>query len=114
MANGESPPVPAATGQRITTLTIRITEELRAKLDVVAQLTGRSATEEIRLAVEQRIEQIKSDPEVLKKAEAVRAEIEREAQTQRNAIAAIFAGDGGTGGKTPSTRATNTGAKRSS
>lgn len=38
----------------------------------------------------------KSDPSVLKQAEAVKAEIKREAQTRRNAIAAIFDGDGAT------------------
>jgi ribosomal 50S subunit-associated protein YjgA (DUF615 family) len=69
---------------------VRITEELRAQLDIVAQLTGRSATEEIRLALEHWIEKTKSDPAILKKAEQVRAEIERDAQTRRNAIAAIF------------------------
>lgn len=77
-------------GQQMRTLAVRITEELRAQLDVIAQLTGRSTTEEIRLALEHWIEKTKSDPEVLKKAETVKAEIEREAETRRKAIAAIF------------------------
>jgi uncharacterized membrane-anchored protein YjiN (DUF445 family) len=83
----------AGSGQ-LRTLAVRITEDLRAQLDIVGQLTGRTATEEIRLALEHWIEKTKSDPAILKKAEAVRAEIEREAQTRRNAIAAIFGGDG--------------------
>ena len=87
--------VTAGSGQ-LRTLAVRITEDLRAQLDIVAQLTGRTATEEIRLALEHWIEKTKSDPAILKKAEAVRAEIEREAQTRRNAIAAIFGGDGTT------------------
>lgn len=84
---------PTGTGQ-LRTLAVRITEDLRAQLDIVAQLTGRTTTEEIRLALEHWIEKTKSDPEIQKKAEAIRAEIEREAQTRRNAIAAIFGGDG--------------------
>ena len=83
----------AGSGGQLRTLAGRITEDLRAQLDIIAQLTGRGATEEIRLALEHWIDKTKSDPEVLKKAEAVRAEIEREAQTRRNAIAAIFSGD---------------------
>lgn len=90
-----APVMSASTGGQLRTLAVRITEDLRAQLDIIAQLTGRSATEEIRLALEHWIQKTKSDPAVLQKAEAVRAEIEREAQTRRNAIAAIFSGDDG-------------------
>ncbi|MGH3904696.1 MAG: hypothetical protein ACRDTE_10970 [Pseudonocardiaceae bacterium] len=86
---------PSGSGQ-LRTLAVRITEDLRAQLDIVAQLTGRSATEEIRLALEHWIEKTKSDPAIQKRAEAIRAEIERDAQTRRNAIAAIFGGDDAT------------------
>jgi hypothetical protein len=55
-------------------------------------LNDRSVTEEIRLSIEAWIEKSKSDPAVLKRAESVRAEIEREAQTKRNAISSIFDG----------------------
>lgn len=89
-------PATAGTGGQLRTLAVRITEDLRAQLDIVAQLTGRSATEEIRLALEHWIEKTKSDPVILEKAASVRAEIERDAQTRRNAIAAIFGGDGTT------------------
>jgi predicted DNA-binding protein len=85
----EQPTTPAGSGQ-LRTLAVRINEDLRAQLDVVSQLTGRSATEEIRLALEHWIEKTKSDPELLKKAERVRAEIAREAETRAKAIAAIF------------------------
>ncbi|MDT0309673.1 hypothetical protein RM780_22330 [Streptomyces sp. DSM 44917] len=77
-------------GGQLRTLAVRITEDLRARLDVVAQITGRSTTEEIRVALEHWVERTKSDPTILKKAAAIRAEIEREAQTRRNAISAIF------------------------
>ncbi|MCP2264629.1 ribbon-helix-helix domain-containing protein [Promicromonospora thailandica] len=80
-------------GSQLRTLAVRITDELRAQLDVVAQITGRTATEEIRLALEHWIEKTKSDPATLEKAEAIRAGIEREAQTRRDAITAIFGGN---------------------
>lgn len=92
----QTTPATAGTGGQLRTLAVRITEDLRAQLDIVAQLTGRTATEEIRLALEHWIEKVKSDPAIQKKAEAIRAEIERDAQTRRNAIAAIFGGDGST------------------
>ena len=107
--SGESPPTAVGTnGGQLRTLAVRISEDLRAQLDVLAQLTGRSTTEEIRLAIEQWIAQSKSDPNVLKKAEAVKAEIERDAQTRRNAIAAIFDGadDNKSGAKAPVPRST--------
>lgn len=50
------------TGQQLRTLAVRITDDLRAQLDVLAQLTGRSTTEEIRLAIEHWIAKSKSDP----------------------------------------------------
>jgi len=53
---------------------------------------------------------MKTDPAVLTKAEAVRAEIEREAQTRQKAIAAIFSGEGTQKGKAPS-RSTSPAAK---
>jgi len=102
---------PTGAGGPLRTLAVRITEDLRAQLDVVAQITGRSTTEEIRLALEHWIEKTKSDPTTLEKAEAIRAEIEREAQTRRNAIAAIFGGEGTAEPKdsTPSRTATRRG-----
>jgi len=111
MVNGETPPATSGASQ-LTTLTIRINKDLRAQLDFIAQLTNRSATEEIRLAIEQWIAQRRDDPEVRMQAEAVQAQIDHEAQTRRNAIAAMFGSDGTTGGKTASTRSTGT-SKRS-
>ncbi|WP_082541393.1 hypothetical protein [Microbacterium sp. Root166] len=60
---------------------------------MIAQLNDRSVTEEIRLALEAWVETSKSDPKVLQRAETVRAEIEREAQTRQTAIEAIFGPD---------------------
>lgn len=74
----------------IKTLAVRVNEATRAQLDIIAQLNDRTVTDEIRLALEAWIEKTKSDPSTLELAEAVRAEIEREAATKRDAIAAIF------------------------
>ena len=86
-----TPPAGAypATSQ-MRTLAVRITDDLRAQLDVIAQLNDRSVTEEIRIALEAWVVTSKSDPKVLARAETVRAEIEREAKTKQSAIEAIF------------------------
>lgn len=113
---GDTQPVTTGStgGQTLRTLAVRITDDLRAQLDVLAQLTGRSTTEEIRLAIEHWIAKSKSDPNLLKKAEAVRADIERDAETRRNAIAAIFNSDSDIkGGAKPSARR-STGSSKSS
>ena len=47
------PSMPAAGSGQLRTLAVRISEDLRAQLDIIAQLTGRSATEEIRLVSRQ-------------------------------------------------------------
>jgi predicted transcriptional regulator len=84
--------VPSYTGSpsQMRTLAVRIADDLRAQLDVIAQLNDRSVTEEIRIALENWIDRSKSDPKVLQRADTVRAEIEREALVKSNAIDAIF------------------------
>lgn len=84
-------PSPLGAAGALRTLAVRMSDDMRAQLDVIAQLNDRTVTEEIRLALESWIERAKSDPSVLARAETVRAEIERDAQVKRNAIAAIFA-----------------------
>jgi predicted transcriptional regulator len=81
-----------ATSQ-MRTLAVRITDDLRAQLDVIAQLNDRSVTEEIRIALEAWVVTSRSDPKVLARAETVRADIEREAKTKQSAIEAIFGGE---------------------
>jgi uncharacterized membrane-anchored protein YjiN (DUF445 family) len=90
-----TPEVPATALGPVRTLAVRITDGLRAQLDVIAQLNDRSVTEEIRLALESWIETSKSDPKVLARAETVRAEIERDAKTKQSAIEAIFGSTSG-------------------
>jgi plasmid stability protein len=67
-----------------------MTDNVRAQLDIIAQLNDRSVTDEIRYALEHWIEKSKADPKVLARAAQVRAEIERESATKQGAIAAIF------------------------
>ncbi len=90
-------------GAQIRPLSVRMTEDTRAQLDIIAQLNERSVTEEVREALEHWLERSKSDPQVLKRASAVKAEIEREAATKRGAIAAIFDQPKGTPAKESST-----------
>lgn len=93
MNESTTPTSPTANGLGygpVKTLAVRLNESTRAQLDIIAQLNDRTVTDEIRLAIEAWIEKTKSDPSVLQRAEAVRAEIEREAATKRDAIASIF------------------------
>lgn len=69
MAENE-PEVPASALGPVRPLSIRITDGLRAQLDVIAQLNDGSVTEEIRLALEVWVETSKSDPQVLQRAGA--------------------------------------------
>lgn len=85
-------------GTAYKVLTVRTSEDTRAQLEVLALLNERSVTEETRIALEHWVDQSKSDPAVLKRAEQVRAEIERDAETKRNAINAVL---GNASGKTP-------------
>jgi uncharacterized membrane-anchored protein YjiN (DUF445 family) len=81
----------------VKTLAVRLNESTRAQLDVIAQLNDRTVTDEIRLAIEDWIQKTKADPSTKQRAQFVRDEIEREAATKRDAIAAIF--DSGADGK---------------
>lgn len=99
-----------AASSQVRALAVRLTDDLRAQLDVLAQLNDRSVTEEIRIALEAWVVTSKSDPKVLERAETVRAEIEREAKTKQGAIEAIF---GNVGAKAPRGRTTTFRSRRS-
>jgi hypothetical protein len=90
------------------TLGIRLEDELHAQLSVLAQLAESSITDEIRLAIERHVETRRTDPELTLRAQAVREEIDREAQLRQNAIATLFGppeqtstGSPAAGGKRP-------------
>ena len=65
------------------TLAIRLEEDRHAQLSVLAQLAGRTITDEIREAIERHIEARKADPELTMKAEGVLEE-------SQAAIATLF------------------------
>lgn len=71
-------------------LTLRVDEDTRAQLEILAQLNDRKTNAECVAAFQHWIEKSKSDPKVLERAEQVRAEIEREAETKRNAITSVL------------------------
>lgn len=99
MSESNPAETPASALGAMRTLAVRIADGLRAQLDVIAQLNDRSTTEEVRIALEAWVESSKTDPKVLARAETVRADIEREAQTRQSAIEAIFGSS--TGAKAP-------------
>ena len=72
MSENEPPEVPATALGPVRPLSIRISDGLRAQLEVIAQLNDRSVTDEIRLALEACVETSKSDPKVLERASTVR------------------------------------------
>jgi predicted DNA-binding protein len=76
--------------QRFKTLGVRIDEELHAQLTFIAQLTGSTIADQIRQSIEARVRAAQDDPELIARAEAVRAEIEREAEARKQAIAGMF------------------------
>lgn len=82
-------PTPEAE-ERYKTLGVRIGEELHAQLSFIAQLQGTNITEEIRRSIEARVAAAQEDPELIARADAVRAQIEREAEARRQAIAGFF------------------------
>lgn len=79
-------------GEAIRPLSVRMTETARVQLEILADLNGRSVTEETRLALEAWIEKSKTDPKVLERAQHAREKAEREAATRRGAIDSIFEG----------------------
>ncbi|MBZ4486727.1 hypothetical protein LQ938_05890 [Microbacterium sp. cx-55] len=93
MSESEAAPVPSAHNLGygpIKTIAMRLNESTRVQLDIIAQLNDRNVTDEIRLAIDAWIEKTRSDPVVQERAETVRNEIEHEASTKCDAIAAIF------------------------
>lgn len=72
------------------TLAIRLDDDLHARLTIVAKLAEISITDAIRQAVETQVQTMSSDPTLQAKADALRQEIDREAEEQRTALAGLF------------------------
>lgn len=72
------------------TLGIRVDNDLHARLSFITQLRGGTLTSEILDAIRGHVDAAQQDPELIAKAEEVRAQIEREAEARRAAIAGMF------------------------
>lgn len=86
MSDNPSP----ASGTPVRVLSLRLDEDTRAQLEVLAQIQQRSLTEECRIGLEHWIESSKTDPVVQAKAEQVRADIQRDTTTRLGAINAVL------------------------
>ena len=72
------------------TLAIRLEEDQHAQLGMIAQLEELTVTDAIRQAIEQWIDARRSNPQLQARAEAVLADIDRDAATRRDAIATLL------------------------
>ena len=84
MPNDQTP------AKSVKTLAIRLEPELHAQLSLLAQLQGSTITDEIRTAIENHIEAIRSGPELSSRAESALEEFEREMNVRREALATLF------------------------
>lgn len=76
--------------QHYKALAVRLEEATHARLQFIAQLSGHSIADEIRQLIETRIVAAKDDPALVARAEAARAEIERQAAARSAAIAGFL------------------------
>ena len=90
---------PNESAKGVKTLGIRLQPDVHAQLSFIAQLREGTITDEIQIAIAEHIARSKDDPELRSRADAARAEIEREAAARQQAIATLFA----TASETPST-----------
>ena len=75
------------------TLAIRLEDDTHAQLSMLAQLEELTVTDAIRQAIDSYIDAKRSQPELTARAEAVLADIDRDAASRREAIASLFTGD---------------------
>jgi hypothetical protein len=86
-----SEPDTSTTGKNgFKTLGIRFRSDLHTQITVIAQLRGRSFQEEVIVASEAHIAQAKSDPALVTRLQAAIADIDRDAASRRDALAALF------------------------
>lgn len=76
--------------QNQKTLAVRLDESIHAQLRLIAQLSGRSLTEEIRLAIDARIQAAQVDPALVARAHEARHQIEQEAAVRTAALAGFI------------------------
>ncbi len=72
------------------TLAVRLDDELHARIGMLSKLSGMTVTDTIRTAIEKHLDTLANDPAITAKAEELRAEIEKDAELQRQALSALF------------------------
>jgi predicted DNA-binding protein len=72
------------------TLAIRLDDEQHARVGLLSKLSGTTVTDTIRTAIENHLEVLANDPTISVKAKELTAEIDKEAELQRQALAALF------------------------
>lgn len=72
------------------TLAVRLDDELHARIGLLSKLSGTTVTDTIRTAIENHLEVLANDPMISAKAKELTAEIDKEAELQRQALAALF------------------------
>jgi hypothetical protein len=72
------------------TLGIRFRPDLHTQITVIAQLRGRSFQDEVITACEAHLAEAKSDPALVTRIQAAIADIDRDAASRRDALAALF------------------------
>lgn len=74
----------------LKTLAIRLAPDVHAQLAFIAQLREHTINDEGIHAIAAHIEEARTDPDLLERAEAARQEVEREAAVKREAISQMF------------------------
>lgn len=72
------------------TIAVRLDDELHARIGMLSKISGSTVTDTIRTAIENHLEVLASDPTITTKAKELTAEIDREAEAQREALKALF------------------------
>lgn len=74
----------------VKTLAIRLEPSMHAQLSLIAQLRGTTLTDEIREAIQQRLDAAKTTPELTAQAGSALDALQDEVTARRAAIAALF------------------------
>lgn len=72
------------------TLAVRLDDDLHARIGMLSKLSGMTVTDTIRTAIENHLEVLAHDPAITAKAKELTAEIDREAELQRQALKDLF------------------------
>lgn len=86
------------------TIAVRLDDELHARVGLLSKLNGSTVTDTIRTAIEKHLEVLAKDPAITAKAEELTAEIDKEAELQRQALSALFGSSTKEAPKTTTTR----------